>query len=169
MEKSLTQLAADIVAAQASQRSMSAEELAELLKQTYESLAGLQRREEGTAPAEAPAPVAGPLEKLRSRPASSIQKNQVLCLECGATFKQLTSGHLKEHDLTPKEYRKKWGFSARQALSSQTLSAQRKKTAEGRNAGSILKEARKRKAAERRAQAQAEEKPKTILRKKTKE
>ncbi|MBW1989102.1 MAG: MucR family transcriptional regulator [Deltaproteobacteria bacterium] len=164
MEKSLTQLTADIVAAQAAHKPMTAEELSDLLRETYESLNRLKSREEGAVEA-APAPVPA-LERMRAKPVSSIQKNQVTCLECGATFKQLTSGHLKEHGLTPREYRRKWNLSLRQPLSSQALSEKRRKTAESRNAGEILKQARKKKAAERRA-AKAPKKPKTVLRKKS--
>ena len=64
------------------------------------------------------------------------------CLECGKEFKQLTPTHLKGHGLTPKEYRKKHGFSAKQALVAKNLSAQRRKTAKKLGLGEKLKKAR---------------------------
>ena len=44
-------------------------------------------------------------------PENSIQDDKVICLECGAEFKQLTGRHLASHSLSPTEYKKKYGFS----------------------------------------------------------
>ncbi|MGD9818168.1 MAG: MucR family transcriptional regulator, partial [Desulfomonilaceae bacterium] len=38
-------------------------------------------------------------------PKKSIQRNKVVCLECGQEFKMLSPKHLKSHGLTGKEYR----------------------------------------------------------------
>ena len=57
-------------------------------------------------------------------PKRSICKNNIVCLECGQSFKMLTK-HLKSHDMTAREYRKKYGFSSRQSLCAKALSDER--------------------------------------------
>ena len=39
----------------------------------------------------------------------AVQKDGVICLECGSTFKYLP-GHLCKHNLSSEEYRAKWGY-----------------------------------------------------------
>jgi len=134
MAKSLYELAAEIVAAQASAAKLSAEEINALINQTYESLKNVKADEEG-APAEEAAPAMNPKD--------SIKQNSVTCLECGKKFKILTKRHLADHDLTPKEYKAKYGFKARQPLSAKSLSAKRRKVAKEQNLGQRLAEARK--------------------------
>ena len=74
-------------------------------------------------------------------PKKSIRKNEVICLECGKEFKQLGNRHLKEHGLDAKEYRKKYGFKARQPLAAKSLSKKRSKTAKALGLGERLQEA----------------------------
>jgi predicted transcriptional regulator len=125
MAKSLTQMAADIVAAQASHVSMSADEMDAALKKVFEVLKQIKVIEE-TPAGEA---VDDELARLRANPMKSIQRTYVVNLEDGSKFKQLTAKTLAKFGLTAKEYRKKWGFSARQALSAKSLSAKRRKVA----------------------------------------
>jgi predicted transcriptional regulator len=141
MAKSLTEMAADIVAAQASHSLMSSDEMGAALKKTFEALQCIQCIEEFAAEMVAePQPVA-------IDPKKSIRRNKVFCLECGKEFRQLTNRHLKEHGIDSKEYRKKWGFSARQPLSAKLLTAKRRKTAKELGLGEKLKKARKGKGA----------------------
>jgi predicted transcriptional regulator len=137
MEKSLTEMAADIVTAQARATRMSAEEVSDALTKAYESLKRIKDQEEGIAPE---IPVTG---AVAIEPRASIQQNKIICLECGREFKQLSRSHLKSHTLTPKEYRKKHGLKASQALTAKSLSAKRRKTAKERGLGQKLAAARK--------------------------
>jgi predicted transcriptional regulator len=141
MSKTLTEMAADIVKAQASHAAMSPGEMETALKKAFDSLQSIKAIEEGVAEAEPAA----------MDPKRSIQRTKVICLECGKEFKQLTSKHLKDHGMDAKEYRKKYGFSARQPLSAKSLSAKRRKTAEALGLGEKLQKglraARKAKAA----------------------
>ena len=125
MAKSLTQMAADIVAAQASHVSMSADEMDAALKKVFEALKQIKVIEE-TPAGEA---VDDELARLRANPMKSIQRTYVINLEDGSKYKQLTAKTLAKFGLTAREYRKKWGFSARQALSAKSLSAKRRKVA----------------------------------------
>ena len=139
MAKSLTEMAADIVTAQAGATRMLAEELSDALTKAYESLKRIKDQEEGIAPE---IPVSG-VVAVAIEPKASIQQNKIICLECGKEFKQLSRSHLKAHTLTPKEYKKKHGLKASQALTAKSLSAKRRKTAKERGLGQKLAAARK--------------------------
>lgn len=125
MAKSLTQMAANIVAAQASHVSMSADEMDAALKKVFEALNQIKVIEE-TPAGEA---VDDELARLRANPIKSIQRTYVINLEDGSKYKQITAKTLAKFGLTAREYRKKWGFSARQPLSAKALSAKRRKVA----------------------------------------
>jgi predicted transcriptional regulator len=157
MAKSLTQMAADIVAAQASHVSMSADEMDAALKKVFEALNQIKVIEE-TPAGEA---VDDELARLRANPVKSIQRTYVINLEDGSKYKQLTAKTLAKFGLTAREYRKKWGFSARQALSAKSLSAKRRKVAKALGLADKLaaaRMARSKAAAERKAAPAAEEK-----------
>ena len=170
MAKSLTQMAADIVAAQASHVSMSADEMDAALKKVFEVLSQIKAEEDRPA-GEA---VDDELAQLRTKPMKSIQRNYIINLEDGSKYKQLTAKTLARFGLTAKEYRKKWGFSARQPLSAKSLSAKRRKAAKALGLAEKLAAARKAKslAAAKKKAAPAKKKAapakKKVLRKKRK-
>jgi len=137
MGKSLTEMASEIVAAQASHAVMAADEMVAALKKTFDALNNIKTIEEGGPEADAP-----PID-----PRKSIQRKYIINLEDGKKYKQLTTRTLAKFELTPAEYRKKWGFSARQPLASKALSAKRRKTAKALGLGEKLQQARKAKAA----------------------
>jgi len=138
MAKSLTQMAADIVSAQASHVSMSADEMDAAIKKVFEALSYIKGLED--RPGEG---VDDELAKLRANPMKSIKRNYVVNLEDGSRYKQLTAKTLAKFELTAKEYRKKWGFSARQPLSAKSLSAKRRKSAKALGLAEKLAAARK--------------------------
>ena len=146
MAKTLTEMAAEIVAAQASHAVMASDDMVGALKKTFEALKNIKTIEEGGPEAEAP-----PVD-----PKKSIQRNYIINLEDGKKYKQLTARTLAKFGLTPAEYRKKWGFSPRQPLAAKSLSAKRRKTAKALGLGEKLQLARKAKAA---AKAAAKPKP----------
>ena len=130
MPKSLVEMCADIVAAQASQTRLSPEEMAESLRKVFQSLQEIQQLDNGIE-----------LTETVSRdPQSSIQRNQVICLECGQSFKLLSNRHLALHHLTPRQYKQKHGIRLTQALSAHTLSARRRKVAKELGTGGKLAE-----------------------------
>ncbi len=138
MAKSLTEMAVEIATAQASHAKMSPEEMDEFLKKVFERLKRMKGEEE--------APVSEAQEEKQAvppiDPQKSIQRNKVICLECGKEFKQLTNAHLRSHGLTAQEYRKKWGFPARQPLAAKSLSAKRRKIAKEMNLAERLRKVR---------------------------
>ncbi len=142
MAKLLTEMAADIAAAQASHSTMSGEEIGEFLKKTFRALKALKELEDSGASLEQPADKLFE-SQVKLDPRRSIRRNKVICLVCGKEFKQLTSRHLKDHGLSLKDYRKRYGFSARESLAAKTLTNKRKKRAMESGLGEKLKNARK--------------------------
>lgn len=61
----------------------------------------------------------------------SIKERSIICLECGKPFKVLTKKHLAAHNLTPDEYRLRYGFKKSQALACKALSRERRKVMGG--------------------------------------
>jgi predicted transcriptional regulator len=99
----LLELTAQIVAAHVSNNAVSLPEVPSLIEQVHRTLAGL-----GNA-APAPAPVAE-----RPQPAVPVKKSVtdefLICLEDGKKLKMLKR-HLKTaYDMTPEQYRERWGL-----------------------------------------------------------
>ncbi|WP_319587948.1 MucR family transcriptional regulator [uncultured Desulfobulbus sp.] len=120
MSKTLVQMTAEIIQSQITSKQMSTDEIKTALNDTFQALKALQDAEAGgdiVTEAEDANPTVDPKK--------SIQKNKVVCLECGQEFKMLSPKHLGSHGLTAKEYRKKYGFSARQPLCAKALSEKR--------------------------------------------
>lgn len=132
MAKTKTEMAAEIVAAQAGHAVMSAEEMETALKRLFEALRSIHSIEEGTEPEPAP-----------MDPKKSIQRSYIINLEDGKKYKVLTSRTLAKFGLTTAEYRKKYGFPAGQPLAAKALSAKRRKTAKTLKLGEKLQAARK--------------------------
>jgi predicted transcriptional regulator len=108
--------ALEIVKAQASVRTMTEEEITSMVKTLAQ---GIQSIGQEVAP------------EVEQEPAvdakKAIKEKSVACLECGKTFKILTKKHLGTHDLTPDEYREKWGYKKNTPLVCKSLQRERRK------------------------------------------
>lgn len=142
MSKSLVEMAAAIVQSQSASKVMTTEDVTFALQSTYKALQELQCDESKLALAANEGPV---VESVFSAPGisaeKSIQKNKIICLECGQEFRMLSPKHLKSHGLTGREYRTKHGFSLRQPLCAKSLSDRRKKAGKVRGLPENLKKA----------------------------
>jgi predicted transcriptional regulator len=145
MGKSIVEMAADIVQSQCSTKNMSTEEITFALQSTFKALQTLQSEEVTGQPSIAPLgapPAEEPgLKPAATSPEKSIQKNKIVCLECGQEFRMLSPKHLRSHGLTGREYREKYGFSLRQPLCARSLSDRRKKAGKERGLPENLKKA----------------------------
>lgn len=95
-------LAADIVSAFISNNSVPSSELASLVGDVHAVLVRLCEVPEPIVPAEAQKPAVSPRK--------SITETYIVCLEDGRHFKSLKR-HLRTHfNLTPEQYREKWGL-----------------------------------------------------------
>ena len=115
----LLALTADIVAAHVSNNSVAVGDLPRMIADVYDSLSGL---------GEAPAPVEEelvPAVAIRS----SIKPDFLVCLEDGKKLKMLKR-HLKTaYNMTPDEYRQRWGLPSDYPMVAPNYAAQRSKLA----------------------------------------
>jgi len=130
MAKSLVEMCAEIVTAQAGHTRLTSDEIGDSLRQVFRTLLDVQRTGQDIEVE----------ESVARDPQSSIQRNQVICLECGKPFKLLSNRHLALHNLTPREYKLKHGIRMTQALSARTLSQRRRKLAKELGMGKQLAE-----------------------------
>lgn len=99
----LIELTAEIVSAYVSNNTVAAGEIPGLINQVHAALARVSGR-----PAESSS------EPLR--PAVSVKKSitpeYIVCLEDGKKFKSLKRHLRTQYDMTPEQYREKWGLNA---------------------------------------------------------
>lgn len=135
MAQSVLEMAKDLVMAQIQAGALPLEEMHKELQKTYASLIELKNKEDAgeivtgvsfNEREETPQDNS----KVKSIPANwkqSIKKHVIVCMVCGAAFKQLSVRHLKEHGLDARSYRVKFGIPRTQPLSSKETTAMRKK------------------------------------------
>jgi len=123
MSQILLAMAKDLVLAQIEAHRLSPDDVHQALHHTYASLQALKAQEDahgsvtGATPTTPPAPVHW---------RKSITKYHVTCLECGASFKQLSGRYLREHGLDGKTYRIKYGIPRTQPLAGKEITSRRK-------------------------------------------
>jgi len=109
-------LTARIVSAHVSNNSVSPDDLPTLIRTVYEAL---KRSTEGKAP---PFEPAVPIKK-------SVTPNYIVCLEDGTKHKMLKRHLRTAHEITPDEYREKWGFPPDYPLVAPAYAKQRRELA----------------------------------------
>jgi predicted transcriptional regulator len=122
MSQTLLEMAKDLVLAQIQAQKLSPDEMHQALQQTYASLKALQAQED------AHGSVAVATPETPSKPVNwrkSITKHRVTCLECGASFKQLSVRHLKDHGLDGRSYRITYGIPRTQPLAAKEITSHR--------------------------------------------
>jgi predicted transcriptional regulator len=115
----LLTLTADIVAAHVSNNSVAVNDLPNLIQNVHSALSGISPR--GSAPEARPDP------KVPIR--SSIKPDYIVCLEDGKKQKMLKRHLMTNHNLTPAEYRQKWGLAADYPMVAPNYAEQRRKLA----------------------------------------
>jgi predicted transcriptional regulator len=99
----LLRLGAEIVAAYVSRNVVSAEAVPDIIRTVHQALQGLS--ESAPAPVEERAKPAVPISK-------SIQHDFIVCLEDGKRLKMLKRYLRSRYDMSPDEYRRRWGLAA---------------------------------------------------------
>ena len=113
------QNALDIVKAQASARPMTEDEIISMVRSVATGIASLSNGQTGDSEAaSATAPAMDPKK--------AIKEASITCLVCGKSFKVITRKHLASHDLTPEEYKEKYGYKKTQALACKALARERR-------------------------------------------
>jgi len=115
-DDSLVTLAADIVCAHVSNNSVAISDLPQLIQNVHAALAGLSE------------PVAEPIEKQVPAVSirASIKPDYIVCLEDGKKLKMLKRHLMTHYQMTPDDYRAKWGLPADYPMVSPNYSEQRR-------------------------------------------
>ena len=100
-QETLIALTADIVAAHVSNNSVAVNDLPQLIQNVHGALSALGGAQQ--------APEAKPEPKVPIR--SSIKPDYIVCLEDGKKLKMLKRHLMTHYQMTPDQYRQKWGLS----------------------------------------------------------
>jgi predicted transcriptional regulator len=123
MPQTLLEMAKDLVMAQIAAHRLSPEEMHQALQHTYASLQALKAQEDANGSVAVVTPETPPAPVNWRK---SITKHRVTCLECGASFKQLSMRHLKDHGLDGRSYRIKYGIPRVRSLAAKEITLRRK-------------------------------------------
>jgi predicted transcriptional regulator len=118
-EDTLLTLTADIVAAHVSNNSVAVNDLPNLIQNVHSALSGIA----GSGAAAEPKPE--PKVSIRS----SIKPDYIVCLEDGKKLKMLKRHLMTHYNMTPDQYRQKWGLSADYPMVAPNYAEQRRKLA----------------------------------------
>jgi predicted transcriptional regulator len=119
IDDTLLTLTADIVAAHVSNNSVAVNDLPNLIQNVHSALSSI-------SPSSA-APEAKPEPKVSIR--ASIKPDYIVCLEDGKRLKMLKRHLMTHYNLTPDQYRQKWGLSADYPMVAPNYAEQRRKLA----------------------------------------
>lgn len=135
----LIELTTEIVASYVAHNSIAPQDLSELIHATYAALASI---ENGTAAAEPEEPLV---------PAVSIKKSvtpdYIVCLEDGMHFKSLKRHLRTSYDMTPEDYRARWGLPHDYPMVAPNYSAARSNLAKTMGLGNTRKASGRKKVA----------------------
>ncbi|GLV20951.1 MAG TPA: MucR family transcriptional regulator [Sphingobium sp.] len=115
----LITLTSDIVAAHVSNNSVAVSDVSTLIQNVHAALSGL------TKPAAAPEVKPEPAVSVRS----SIKPDYIICLEDGKKLKMLKRHLMTHYQMTPEDYRAKWGLPADYPMVAPNYAEQRRSLA----------------------------------------
>jgi predicted transcriptional regulator len=133
-DDTLITLTADIVAAHVSNNSVAVNDLPVLIQNVHGALNGLSGRS---------APEARPEPKVPIR--SSIKPDYIVCLEDGKKLKMLKRHLMTHYQLTPDQYRQKWGLGADYPMVAPNYAEQRRTLAKAIGLGTKRRKSTKKK------------------------
>lgn len=127
--ESLITLTADIVAAHVSNNSVAVNDLPQLIQNVHGALSAL-----GTKPVEPEAKLE-PKVPIRS----SVKPDYLVCLEDGKKLKMLKRHLMTHYNMTPDQYRSKWGLAADYPMVAPNYAEQRRTLAKSIGLGTKRK------------------------------
>ena len=131
-EDTLLTLTADIVAAHVSNNSVAVNDLPNLIQNVHSALSGISGAHS--------APEAKPEPKVPVR--SSIKPDYIVCLEDGKKLKMLKRHLMTHYQMTPDQYRQKWGLNADYPMVAPNYAEQRRKLAKSIGLGTKRRKTR---------------------------
>ena len=121
MTQTLLEMVKDLTRSLVESGSLSAENMQDVLQQTYSTLSVLRGQEESGAVTALSVADSSPVDWRKS-----IRKHAVICLECGQALKQLSIRHLGIHGLDGRSYRMKYTIPTTQPLSARSTTDRRR-------------------------------------------
>ena len=131
-DDTLLTLTADIVAAHVSNNTVAVNDLPNLIQNVHGALSGISGQSAG------PEPKPEPKVSIRA----SIKPDYIVCLEDGKKQKMLKRHLMTNHNMTPDEYRKKWGLPADYPMVAPNYAEQRRTLAKSIGLGTKRKRGR---------------------------
>ena len=127
-DTSLIELTAGVVQSYLNNNQMQPDQVPNLMQQVHDKFTQLQG---GTVAPEAStaSETAGPQHEPPVKPKNSVRKNDVVCLECGKTFKTLKRHIRTEHGLDENDYKARWDLPSSMKLVAKSYSEQRSQMA----------------------------------------
>lgn len=125
--------AADIVSAYVRNNSVQASDLPALIHAVHGALTRV-----GPAPVEAPAEPAKPVVSIKK----SVTPDYIICLEDGKRFKSLKRHLRTSYNLSPEQYREKWGLPSDYPMVAPNYAAARSELAKASGLGNQRKKAK---------------------------
>jgi len=132
-EDTLLTLTADIVAAHVSNNSVAVNDLPNLIQNVHGALSGISGKSSAAEPKPEP--------KVSIR--SSVKPDFIVCLEDGKKLKMLKRHLMTHYNMTPDQYRQKWGLSADYPMVAPNYAEQRRTLAKSIGLGTKRKRTRK--------------------------
>src|SRR3954454_24760708 len=132
-EDTLLTLTADIVAAHVSNNSVAVNDLPNLIQNVHAALSGITRT------SAAPEPKLEPKVSIRS----SVKPDFIVCLEDGKKLKMLKRHLMTHYNMTPDQYRQKWGLSPDYPMVAPNYAEQRRTLAKAIGLGTKRRRTRK--------------------------
>jgi predicted transcriptional regulator len=124
MEEQIMDLTAQIVSAHVANNGVAVQQLPEFIRAVYQTLATVGQ---------------APVEPIKAKAAVDAKKSvfadHILCLDCGGSFKMLKRHIATDHQMTPDEYRTKWGLPPSYPMVAAEYAATRSKLAKDNGLG----------------------------------
>ena len=131
-DDTLLTLTADIVAAHVSNNTVAVNDLPNLIQNVHGALSGVAGMTAG------PEPKPEPKVSIRA----SVKPDYIVCLEDGKKQKMLKRHLMTNHNMTPDDYRKKWGLGADYPMVAPNYAEQRRTLAKSIGLGTKRKRTR---------------------------
>ena len=132
-EDTLLTLTADIVAAHVSNNSVAVNDLPNLIQNVHSALSVISRSSSG------PEPRPEPKVSIRA----SVKPDYIVCLEDGKKLKMLKRHLMTHYNMTPDQYRQKWGLSGDYPMVAPNYAEQRRTLAKSIGLGTKRRRSRK--------------------------
>ena len=125
-DTTLVELTAGVVQSYLNNNQIQPDQVPNLMQQVHDKFVQLQG---GHVVAEMSGASPTPQHEPPVKPRNSVRKNDVVCLECGKTYKTLKRHLRTEHGLEESDYKARWDLPASMKLVAKSYSEQRSQMA----------------------------------------